>query len=154
MNEKTFKKFINELKKECINFYKDNLISIVIFGSYADEKYTFTSDIDLLIILEKAPSNYKRYTDFFSILENIKTLKKLKAENIFPLISPIIKSKKTLIVELPYLWSSGFKIIYDKNAFFNKFLKKLEKFKREKLEFYDYPMPHYFIKNGQQAIDK
>ncbi|HOK56141.1 MAG TPA: nucleotidyltransferase domain-containing protein [bacterium] len=148
MNEKQFSDFINELRKECLKYYKENLVSIVIFGSYAEDKYTPFSDIDLLLILEKAGSNYKMYTEFFSILDNIETIKKLKEKNIFPLISPIIKSKKSLIVELPYLWSASFKIIYDKNNYFKKFLKKLDEFKKHRIEYFEYPIPHYIMKDG------
>ncbi|MGC8977517.1 MAG: nucleotidyltransferase family protein [Candidatus Ratteibacteria bacterium] len=147
MNRKQFYEFIDELKEECLNYYMDNLVSIVIFGSYADDRCTPVSDIDILLILEKTGSNYKRYIEFFSILENIKIIKKLKEKNIFPLISPIIKSKKSLKIESPYLWSSNFKIVYDKNNFFKKFLGKLEEFKK-KIEYCEYPMPHYIMKNG------
>lgn len=148
MDKKIFKNFIEELREECLRYYKKNLVSIVIFGSYADERWTSDSDIDILIILEKTKSNYERYVEFFKILENLKTLNELKKAEIYPLISPVIKSKKSIKVELPYLWSSKFKIIYDKNGFFKKFLERLEEFKREKLEFYDEPLPHYLIKNG------
>ncbi|HRR96904.1 MAG TPA: nucleotidyltransferase domain-containing protein [Candidatus Ratteibacteria bacterium] len=149
MENKYFEKFLDELKEKCLKFYKNNLVSIVIFGSYANGKNTPSSDIDILIILEKTKSNYERYIDFFSIIENIKVLKQLKNKNIYPLISPIIKSAKYLNVKLPYLWSTKFRIIYDKNHFFSNFLRELEEFIENKIEFFDTPMPHYIIKNGQ-----
>jgi Nucleotidyltransferase domain. len=87
-------KLINELKEEYIKKYKKNFVSIVLFGSYANNLATSFSDIDLMIIFEKIRnSKLKIYTDFFSILENLPTYKKLKNKKIYLNFSPIIKEK-------------------------------------------------------------
>ncbi|MDA8053526.1 MAG: nucleotidyltransferase domain-containing protein [Deltaproteobacteria bacterium] len=55
---KTFLEFIKDL-------YKDNLIAVILFGSYAKNRWTASSDIDMLIILENAPIGLKRYESYF-----------------------------------------------------------------------------------------
>jgi len=143
-------KLINELKEEYIKKYKKNFVSIVLFGSYANNLATSFSDIDLIIIFEKIRnSKLKIYTDFFSILENLPTYKKLKNKKIYLNFSPIIKEKKQVNFNLPYLWNTNFEIFYDKDDFFSHFIKKLEQFKKKKIKFKEGIMPYYeIIKNG------
>jgi len=148
--KKEIMKIINELKEEYLKKYKKNLVSIVLFGSYANNLATSVSDIDLIIIFEKINSSkLKIYSDFFTILENLPTYKKLKKKKIYPNFSPIIKEKNQLNLKLPYLWSTNFEIFYDKELFFNQFIKKLENFKRKKIKFKEGIMPYYeVVKNG------
>ena len=44
-------KFLQELQITATRHYKDNLVSLVVFGSVAKGKATPESDIDLLVIL-------------------------------------------------------------------------------------------------------
>ena len=120
------------------------------FGSYANNLATSFSDIDLIIIFEKIRnSKLKIYTDFFSMLENLPTYKKLKNKKIYLNFSPIIKEKKQVNFNLPYLWNTNFEIFYDKDDFFSHFIKKLEQFKKKKIKFKEGIMPYYeIIKNG------
>ncbi len=50
LQEEYIKKLIERIK----DHYKDNLVSIVIFGSYARKENKPKSDIDILIVLERA----------------------------------------------------------------------------------------------------
>ncbi len=148
---KNVMKMINEIKEEYIKKYGENLVSIVLFGSYANKVSTICSDIDLLIILENLKTTrYKIYLNFFSILENLSTYKKLREKKIYLNFSPIIKTTSELKISLPYLWETNFKIFYDKNGFFKNFIKKLKEFKRKKIRKIEGIMPYYeWVKNGE-----
>ena len=67
-------------KNELINFLQTNkeyfkdkygIHTIGLFGSYAKNKYTSTSDIDLIIIMEKDKKNLHNYLAFKNELEHI-----------------------------------------------------------------------------------
>ncbi len=65
-SQKDLKKLLQELQITATRHYKDNLISLVVFGSVAKGKATPESDIDLLVILkEKDKGSYKTYMDFY-----------------------------------------------------------------------------------------
>jgi len=64
------KKYVHSLItgiKEC---YKDNLVSLVIFGSYARNENNPKSDIDILIVLENAGRMRERLEDFIENIED------------------------------------------------------------------------------------
>jgi uncharacterized protein (DUF433 family) len=46
------KTILSEVKKELKNLYNDNLVDIVLYGSYARGDYDQNSDIDLLVVLK------------------------------------------------------------------------------------------------------
>ncbi len=149
---KTVNKLIDEIKDIYLKTKGDELVAIVLFGSYAKGVETPSSDIDLFIVLEDIKkSNSEIYTEFFSFLEKTKTYKEMKKMGYYPQISPIIKSKRCLKPELlSFLWSSEVKIIYDKKRIFQNFLKELEKFKKRNLKFHPAPIPHYeVVGNGK-----
>ncbi len=50
-------KILNEFVEKCKKKFGKNLVSIVLFGSYARGKARETSDIDVLVIAKKLPSN-------------------------------------------------------------------------------------------------
>jgi uncharacterized protein (DUF433 family) len=43
---------LSEVKKELKNLYKDDLVDIILYGSYARGDYNENSDIDLLVVLK------------------------------------------------------------------------------------------------------
>lgn len=50
------KDILSEVKNVLDNLYKENLVDILLYGSYARESYNEHSDIDLLIVLKKIES--------------------------------------------------------------------------------------------------
>ncbi|WP_052299987.1 nucleotidyltransferase family protein [Ferroglobus placidus] len=56
---KTHKEFVENLIEKIMEAYGKNLVSIVIFGSYERGENKTTSDIDMLIVLEKAHRSRK-----------------------------------------------------------------------------------------------
>jgi predicted nucleotidyltransferase len=122
------KELLKYLKDLVINFYKDNLISLVIFGSVARGVATEESDVDLMIIAEDLPDGRVRRISQFEDLEF--HIKKLCKFNFF--LSPIIKTKEEVLKGSPLFWDmlDSSIILYDKEGFFEKYLLKV----KEKLE--------------------
>jgi predicted nucleotidyltransferase len=48
-----------EVKSSLKSLYKENLVEIILYGSYARNDYNRNSDIDLLVILKKLESHGK-----------------------------------------------------------------------------------------------
>jgi len=48
---------IKEFVEACKKKFKDDLVSIVLFGSYARGNFKETSDVDLLVIVKKLPES-------------------------------------------------------------------------------------------------
>ena len=146
MNLKTILNILlSEIREKAKKHYRDRLVSLVVFGSVAKGKATPTSDVDLLIVLEDKPeSSFKTYMDFY---ENVES--KLRyIDDVGLRLSPIFLKRSSLKEEIPWLWDTEFIVLYDKNGFFHKFLKRLERFKK-RINFIEKPMPHFVIKDGK-----
>lgn len=123
--------------EESKRYYKQKLVSFVIFGSVARDRVTPESDLDILIIVEDLPQGRtKRVFDFQENIEK-KIERKLialhrKGINLF--LSPIIKTPQEVKTGSPlFLDMLEFSIIlYDKDEFFKRYLKEL-KIKLKKL---------------------
>ncbi len=138
-------KLLEEIKIKSTEHYGERLVSLVVFGSVAGGRATPESDIDLLIVLEEKPKgSYLTYMDFYDNVES--RLRNLK--NLGMRLSPIFLKKSSLREYLPWLWNTEFIVLYDKDGFFQGFLRRLEKFKR-KIKVVKKPMPHFVVKNGK-----
>ncbi|MCX7726835.1 MAG: nucleotidyltransferase domain-containing protein [Chitinispirillaceae bacterium] len=127
-----FKDILDQLRDYCVYYYKERLLSLVVFGSVAKGIFSPVSDIDLLVVLKKKKGNSKEFLYYF---ENIE--KKLDKRGLYLEINPIFKSREELSVDLPYLWNTTFVILFDRDNFFKKFTEELEKFKKQKLKVRD-----------------
>ena len=130
-------KLIDKIKFLIIEFYKEKLISIVLFGSVGRNKFHNESDIDILIIVENAPKErsgrfYEYYYNVEKQIEN--DIQKMIKEGIYVNISPIIKSKEEVLYGSPLFieMADECKILFDKDNFFHNVLSKL----KDKLEKY------------------
>ncbi len=139
--KKKYMKLTDELKKLCINHYKDRLVCLVVFGSVAKGTFSPTSDLDLLIILTRRLNNYSEYIDYFENIESKLSIKNLKVK-----INPIFKTRQELDVRIPYLWDTEFLILYDKDGFFRQFQERLQEFKKNSLIFHNKGMPYIEVK--------
>ena len=131
LQEEYIKKLIERIK----DHYKDNLVSIVIFGSYARKENKPKSDIDILIVLERARKMRERIEDF---VENVEIplediALELFEKGISSEISPIILTKEEASYFNPiYLdMTQSCIIIYDKENFMKELLKKVEEKMKE-----------------------
>jgi predicted nucleotidyltransferase len=132
MDEKMLNKVLNGFLEKCREKFKDDLISIILFGSYARGTATKYSDIDLLIIAKNLP---KRRIDRYKIIKDI-DLEFLKKYYIT--LSPILIEPEELstksINPLIYGILTGHKIIYDKNNFWKNYLERIKPIiKKEKV---------------------
>lgn len=65
------KLIIEELKNRLASIFKDNLNEIVLFGSYSRGEQDDSSDIDILIILEKIDSYKKIRNQYIPIVSDL-----------------------------------------------------------------------------------
>jgi predicted nucleotidyltransferase len=124
MNEKMLNKVLDEFLQKCKQKFGDDLISIILFGSYARKTATEYSDVDLLVIAENLP---KRRIDRHKVLRNI-VLEFIYKYGIN--ISPILIEPRDLspkdINPLICGILTGYKIIYDKNNFWKNYLERIK----------------------------
>ena len=114
---------IKELFRKIREHYGNNLLSLVVFGSYARGSNRYNSDIDLLIILKDAPRISERIRDFIvNVEEPLEELeKKLTEEGIYMDISPLILTSEEALNFSPlYLDILENHIIICDRGFFRK----------------------------------
>jgi len=126
------KKLVGIFVEKLLEYHKDRIISIILFGSYARGNFKSTSDIDILIIMENLPkSRFKRYkliVDAIDYVENIR--ERLAGLGIYTGISPVIldleeaKYFRPLYLDLVY----DSIILYDKNNFFKNLMKRVSEY--------------------------
>lgn len=138
-------KVIKEIKELCLDYYKERLISLVVFGSIAKRSFSPVSDIDLLVVLKDKKNQYKEYADYFDNVES----KLSFAKDFHPEINPIFKSYRQLNVKTPYLWNTEFIILYDRDDFFKKFINKLERFKKTSIIIHNQGMEYIEVLSDQ-----
>ena len=123
-------KILDEFLQKCKQKFGDNLISIILFGSYARGMATEYSDVDLLIIAKNLP---KRRIERYKIIRDIILDFIYEYEiNISPiLIKPEELSHKN-ISPLIYGILTGYKVIYDKDNFWKNYLERIKPIIKEK----------------------
>jgi len=119
---------LEELNKLVRNHYKDDLISLIVFGSIGRGTFREDSDIDLLIIANNLPNGrIKRINHFMTVEEKMESLlKSLELNQMY--LSTIIKSPEEAIKGSPLfldMIEDGI-ILYDKDNFFKDILNKLK----------------------------
>jgi predicted nucleotidyltransferase len=125
-----YKKYIphvNLLIQEIKNILKNNLVSIILFGSYAKGDFTVNSDIDILVIIEDTEVDYReRINDF---------LDKIDGLTLPFLVSPIILTKKEAeVFHSLYLdILDAHNIAVDKGNYFKGIMEKVFEIKKRGL---------------------
>jgi uncharacterized protein len=116
---------IKEFVKACKEKFKDNLVSIVLFGSYARGNFKETSDVDLLVIVKDLPE---------SVWERDKLIKETTWEIFLKYnedLQPILSTPKEIRMAMknnnPIFFGIllGYKVLIDKENFFEKNLKEI-----------------------------
>lgn len=122
-------KLIDRTLEELKEYFGEDLISVVLFGSFARGEAKKESDIDLLIVCRDLPKErMKRQDIFIEIEKNIeKEMKRLHEKGVFPYISPIMKTKEEAKKFSPlYLdMVEDAKILFDRQNFFGEILRNL-----------------------------
>ncbi|GIX41336.1 MAG: hypothetical protein KatS3mg129_1069 [Leptospiraceae bacterium] len=129
MNLKQKVKYIlDHLKDITIQYYKENLISLIIFGSVGRGTFREDSDIDILIIANNLPDGrLKRVEQFHSVeiqIENLLNQYNLKQMYLSPIFKTPMEAQKGSPLFLDMIEDSI--ILYDKNNFFRSILHQLQ----------------------------
>jgi predicted nucleotidyltransferase len=123
-----------KILKEVKSFYKDALVSFVVFGSAARGTYRFDSDLDILIIARNLPKGrMKRVAQFMTVEEKIEPLlRSLQKDGINTFISPVLKTPREAEMGSPLFLDmvEDALILHDQDGFFSKILERL----RQKLK--------------------
>ena len=131
MLKEKFKELQDKLLEETKSFYRDRLVSFIVYGSVARETFRFNSDIDLLIIAENLPKGrMKRVAEFSAVEDRIEPfLESLKKKGIDTFISSVFKTPQEAELGSPLFLDmvEDARILYDKNEFFSKRLERLRK---------------------------
>ncbi len=125
---------IEVLRESFLKVFKDSLVSLVLFGSWARGDAGKWSDIDVLVVLEELPND--RFV-LHKLLDRVEDLARPKLEELGidppPPISPIVldrvSASKPRLLYLDLVTDAV--IIYDKDNFFRKVLDKFKDKLRE-----------------------
>lgn len=80
-----------EIVNAFLKIYGDDLVSLVLFGSYARGEQRKDSDIDLLVVLRKIDDRYEVFKKFFNVEKILDSTlyTKLREKGYDPYISPV-----------------------------------------------------------------
>lgn len=127
-----YKPLIHKFLADVRDKYKDNLVSVIVFGSIARGKGKKESDIDLLIILEDASDVYynrlKPFVDIELKIRGSRVFERYIKEGLMPCFSYLIFSIKET-EENHYIFLDMIEdslILYDKKNYFKKKLSLLK----------------------------
>jgi hypothetical protein len=109
--------------------FKDDLISVVVYGSVARGDNRNDSDVDLLIIMENLPkdSMLKRIRLFETKVEDKLNLDEYWKMGYYISLSPVLKTPEEAEKFSPLYLDMVYDavILYDRNYFFTRILQKL-----------------------------
>ncbi|MCS4541303.1 MAG: nucleotidyltransferase domain-containing protein [Euryarchaeota archaeon] len=133
-----YRDYITLIVKSIKGYFKENLISLVLYGSVAREEAGEGSDLDFLVVSKSFASSFGSRFEVFNEIEKklrqTEAYQKLKELKFGTLISPVPLTPDEIIKNPPILLdiiTDGI-ILYDKNDFIKNHLKELEK-KLEKI---------------------
>lgn len=127
MYEKLLERLVEELK----GYFKDDLVSVVLYGSLARGEAGRYSDIDLLLLCESLPDERLKRQDIFLEIEDKleNELEELYERGYHPYLSPILKTRREAEKLSPlYLdMVHDALVLYDRDDFFKEVLERLRK---------------------------
>ena len=130
-----YRTVIERLLNELLKVFRDDLISVVVYGSVARGTARRDSDIDVLIVVKELPrSRFERLSIYMKAEEKLDPLlNELLNRGYAVTISPILKTKREAerISPLYLDMVEDAIIVYDKNGFFEEILKRLRDKLRE-----------------------
>lgn len=126
-NNPLFKKLLLQTKK----IYGKRLVTLAVFGSWARERNTPESDIDILIVAEDLPPRrLARVEEFEAVEEALEgEVERLRQQGMETYFSPIFKTPEEvkhgslLFLDMIY----ELIILFDKKKFFSNYLKDFKK---------------------------
>ncbi|MBB5253552.1 nucleotidyltransferase domain-containing protein [Sulfurisphaera ohwakuensis] len=135
MIKEPYATLLNNIVRIMREEFKDDLISIVLYGSVARGDNRNDSDVDLLIVMNNLPkdSMLKRIRLFETRVEDKLNLDEYWNKGYYISLSPILKTpdeaEKISPLYLDMVYDAV--ILYDKDQFFTRILEKLKEKLRE-----------------------
>ncbi len=118
------------LVESFVKVFGDELVSLVLFGSYARGDFEGDSDVDLLVVLEEVGDRYAVHKRLDEVEELLKpALEAFKARGYNPALSPIVLSREQAQRVRPLYLDMVFdyKVLYDEGGFMASVLERLRK---------------------------
>ncbi len=129
MIKEPYATLLNNMLKIMKEEFKDDLISVVVYGSVARGDNRNDSDVDLLIIMENLPkdSMLKRIRLFETKVEDKLNLDEYWKMGYYISLSPVLKTPEEAEKFSPLYLDMVYDavILYDRNYFFTRILQKL-----------------------------
>ncbi|MCQ4343115.1 MAG: nucleotidyltransferase domain-containing protein [Sulfolobaceae archaeon] len=129
MIEEPYATLLNNMLKIMKEEFKDDLISVVVYGSVARGDNRNDSDVDLLIIMKNLPkdSMLKRIRLFETKVEDKLNLDEYWKMGYYISLSPVLKTPEEAEKFSPLYLDMVYDavILYDSNYFFTRILQKL-----------------------------
>ncbi|AKA72984.1 nucleotidyltransferase domain-containing protein [Saccharolobus solfataricus] len=130
MIKEPYAKLLNDMVKIMREEFKDDLISVVLYGSVARGDNRNDSDVDLLIVIDNLPMDgiLKRIRLFETKVEDKLNLDEYWSKGYYISLSPILKTPEEAGKISPLYLDMVYDavILYDKDQFFTKILQKLK----------------------------
>lgn len=129
-------KVIDRITKDIKALFGKNLVSVVLFGSYATGKQKDVSDIDLLVVADKLPSTRKERLSLILLISR-KYLLQGKTVSIILRSKEEIKNGFEFYNPLLLSISENYKLLYDPGRFFLTLMKSIKnKIARKEIQKY------------------
>jgi predicted nucleotidyltransferase len=128
---------IEEFVKACKEKFREDLVSIILFGSYARGNFKEASDVDMLVIVKKLPKNWKGRKKLFEEI-----IKKIN-ENYGKYVEVIPLTEKELVSNIKHCNSFlitlllGHRVLFDKNFFVENFKSFANILRKERFLYYE-----------------
>ena len=122
---------LKALVEKLFERFRDDLISVVFFGSVARGEARKESDLDLLLVIRNLPrSRFRRQDLFMEVEEELEELlRRLEEEGYMVDFSPILKTPEEAMRISPLYLDMVYDaiILFDRDDFFKKVLDRLRK---------------------------
>lgn len=115
----------------CREVYRDRLVSLALFGSWARQVATPASDIDVLLVADPLPSTrMKRVIEFEAVEEQTEKARRglWPGERVTPQLSPVIKTPEEVRAGSPLFldMTESRQLLFDRDRFLENYLKRLQ----------------------------
>jgi len=123
------------LRRAFLEAFGEDLVSLVLFGSYARGDYGRDSDIDLLVVLERVGDRLEVHRKLDLVEERLEpSFRVMRERGYNPRLSPIVLSRDQAMRTRPLYLDMVFdcRILYDRGGFIEGILGRV----RRKLEEY------------------
>lgn len=130
MIRRLFSELLDRLAGEVTEIYGNRLVTLAVFGSVGRGTPGPNSDVDVLLVANPLPNGrMKRLQEFAAVEERLEDyLRALKTEGIDTYIAPLFKTPGEVALGSPIFFDmvDGVRILYDKEDFFNQYLRELK----------------------------